>query len=67
MKVTNEIKIYEVDGTDTKPIEGPTLLVESHWNNRDMVVLVVGGHKWTLVRRELDAAVANATNTGRLY
>lgn len=65
MKVTNELKLYEMDGVEAKAIDGPVLLVRSHWVRREMVVLIVGGHEYTVARSELAAAIGNATNTGR--
>jgi len=65
IKVENEIKIYEVDGKDSIAIDGPVLRVQSHWNERDKVVLIIDGKKLTVVARDLDAAIANAANSAR--
>lgn len=63
--VVNTIKIYEVDGTETRLIEPPSIRIESHWNRSELVVFVVGENRYTLVARDVTAAIANATNTGR--
>lgn len=58
--VTNKVKTYK-DGLDAG--YGPDLKVESHWNRRGMVWLVIGKTKVLVHRRDLEAALANATNT----
>ena len=61
----NTIKVYEVDGTDAAMIDGPTVKVHSHWNQNDMVTLEVAGKRYTVLAKDLESAVSNATNTGR--
>jgi len=63
--VVNTLKLYEVDGIETRPVEPPSVRIESHWNNSNLVVLIVGDKRYTLVARDLMAAIGNATNTGR--
>lgn len=68
MKVTNELRVYEVNGQEPKweyPPR-PALVIESHWSNRDMVVLTVSeGNSFTLVAADLEMAIRNATNCRR--
>lgn len=45
--------------------EGMTVLVLSHWNRPQLVVLEIGGSKWVVSASELIAAVKNATNTAK--
>ncbi len=63
--VQNTIKLYEVDGVETRPIEPPSIRVDSHWNRNDMVVLLVDGKSYSVVAKALIAAVNNATNTAK--
>ena len=66
IKVYNEIKIYEVDEVELKSItDVQPLIVKSHWNNSAVVVLEINGTKYTVVAKDLKAAIDNATNTAR--
>ena len=61
IEVESKITIYEVDGEDTG-VDQPVLSVLSHWNNGDMVVLKSpNGTKFTVVSKDLVAAIRNAT------
>jgi hypothetical protein len=63
MKVTNEIKVYELDNKGSFPGDDELcLLVKAHWNRDSMVVLEIGGHAYTVVAEELKKAINNATN-----
>lgn len=70
MKVENTIQIYEVDGKDISqkvitadhPTHSPTLQVESHWNLCRMVVLSFEGKSITVLAKDLQMAITNATN-----
>jgi hypothetical protein len=63
IKVKSEVKTYE-ENTDNR--EGP-MLVESHWNQRELVGLSIdGGRMVYVVASDLQAAIQNATNTARL-
>lgn len=65
IKVTCEIPVYEVDG-QAPAMSGPGLAVRSHWNDPRMVVIETpNGEKVTVVARDLEAAIRNATNTSR--
>ena len=63
IKVSQEIKVYEIDGNETV---GETVLkVFSHWNWKDRAVLQLGkGRKFTILRQDLITALDNAGNTG---
>ena len=63
--VVNKVKVYEIDGEDTEMVETPTIEVRSHWNDPDRVVLAIGRKKWTILAKDLEAAVSNATHTVR--
>jgi len=63
IKVTSDVPIYEVDGEETQTGPGPNLTVESHWNHRDRVVLVVDNHRYTVLAHDVEAAVKNAQNS----
>jgi len=57
--VESRVTIYEIDGDET---EGPTLHVKNHWNMADFVVLSLNNKKITVVARDLEVAIKNATN-----
>lgn len=65
IKVSNEVPVYEIDGTATSGIPQPTIGVGSHWNRDNFVVLTVDGKKITVCARDLKAAVDNSTNSVR--
>lgn len=63
MKVINEIKVYEEDGRDCSTIEQPKIIIESHWNYKNRVVIKLpGGKSYTLISEQLIAAIKNAEN-----
>lgn len=63
IKVKNEVRSFDanLDATDEP------LCVESHWNDKDLVVLSIGYKTVTVSARDLEAAIKNATNTNRFY
>jgi hypothetical protein len=65
MKVTNIIKIYEIDKQELSVGEDRVISVESHWNRNSMVVLNVEGRTVTVSAGDLEDAIANATNVNR--
>ncbi len=64
IKVTNEIVIYEVDGRDDV-LNDAKLIVESHWNYNERIVLDYGGKKITVIASDLEKAISNAKNSNR--
>lgn len=64
MNVINEIPLYEKNGKDCTVGE-ESISVLSHWLYNDRIVLVVGGCKYTVLAREIEAAISNAKNTGK--
>ncbi len=63
MKVTNEIRIYRIDGKDTTSGEKLTLVVTSAWNASNLVELQLGeGGKVAVRASDLIKAIANSTN-----
>lgn len=61
MTVVNEIEVYEHNGTKTM-FGQQSMRVHSHWNDSDMVVVEVGGEKYTVVGAELERCIRNARN-----
>ncbi len=62
--VRSEIEIYEVDGKEVElGIDPPKLVVESHWNRDEFVVLTLDGKSVTVEADKLRKAIENATNT----
>jgi hypothetical protein len=60
MKVFNEIKVYEVEGDEPK--NDVVLVVNSHWNYSDRVVLKFEDKHITVLASNLNKAVDNAIN-----
>ena len=56
--VTVRLTVYELDGADHYKAGG--LIVESHWNDRNRVVLVVDGKRYTVVASDLADAAERA-------
>jgi hypothetical protein len=61
MKVSQELNVYEIDGVKTD-IHKQLLIVKSHWNFTDRVILMFGGREITVLSSELQKAIKNATN-----
>jgi hypothetical protein len=72
IKNTSEVKVYEQSGEEIHGLKHPTVLVLSHWNDPARVVLQVKDKDgkpmqppFTVVARDLQVAIENATNTNR--
>lgn len=66
IEVQSTLPIYEIDGRE---LAGPRLqdavVVRSHWNRTDLVVIRIGDKHYTVVAGDLIAAIKNATNNNR--
>lgn len=68
IKVRCEVAVTEVDGesVDSNAKNKPVLVLESDWrpkvNAVEMIVLVVGDHRYTINGSDVEAAVKNARN-----
>ena len=58
MKVENTIRIYELNNEETVG----ELLISSHWNYHDFIVIGNGETKITVSADDLIKAIKNATN-----
>ena len=56
----NQITIFEINEEEIKTDK--VLIVESHWNDSDMIVLNIEGKKYTVHALDLSKAISNATN-----
>lgn len=66
MKVKSSIEIGEINGMRQPPLGRPTLDVASHWNDRDLVVVITpDGTTFTVIARQLTDAIANAQRWSR--
>jgi hypothetical protein len=65
IRVNNKVKVYEQDNVQLPVNENVELVVESHWNRDDCVVLIVDGKKYTVIGKDLHAAIINAKNCAR--
>lgn len=64
IKVSSQVTIYEMNGKETT-IERPRLVVKSHWNNEDFVILIFEDKEITVTAKDLVAAITNATRINR--
>jgi hypothetical protein len=58
VKVTCKINNYD-DPTKTD------MTIDSHWNDRNMVVVIIGNERNTVKGHDLIEAIKNAMNTNR--
>ena len=56
--VTVRVTVYELDGADHYNPGG--LIVESHWNDCNLVVLVVDGKRYPVIASDLADAAKHA-------
>jgi hypothetical protein len=65
IKVTQEIKVYEIGGKEVPLGTDKNLGILSHWNVRDFVILNFGNEmQITVSGNDLITAINNAMNTG---
>ncbi len=57
IKVESAVKIYEDDEPSDKKI-----IVSSHWNDNDFVVIKIGKKSATVIASDMIAAIKNAQN-----
>ena len=67
IEVRNEIRAYEIDGELVSVEEGEAagVVITSHQDWDDCVVLKMFGRSLTLTVADLHAAISNATNVNR--
>ena len=66
IKVTSEVKIYEIGGKEVKLGTNKVLSIESHWNKSDFVNITLPGFDpITVPAGDLKAAIENAQNASR--
>jgi hypothetical protein len=58
IKVTCQVENYD------DPRKVP-LMVRAHWNDNNMVVLEIDEKKYTILARDLQAAIINCQNSAR--
>ena len=59
MSVETKIPVYEMDGNTASL--GQNLVLKSHWNRRDLVVIVVGDKEFTVGADALEEAARRCT------
>lgn len=66
IKVESKLKIYEYNGAEV-PVgkEHMPMEVHSHHNRDEYVIIAVGGKFYTVLAKDLTAAIRNATNSAR--
>jgi hypothetical protein len=68
IKVQSQMDVYEIDGNECKGLSSnrSQLKVLSHWNRPELVILQVDDNvKYTVLAKELEAAIRNAQNMSR--
>jgi len=63
IKVSNELKLLEIDGKAESGLDCPKMVVRSHWNRDSLIVLLVNGVSYTVSASDILAAIKNATNS----
>jgi len=67
--VSCTVEVFEIDGNATVIANRPKIKVKNHWNQLEKVDLIFPGEdedtRFTVLKRDLEAALQNATNTGR--
>lgn len=66
LKVHQEIDAYQVGGTDEGKKRDVPLVVRSHWNRNETVMLRIGDEEVFVAAKDLRAAIDNATNVPRV-
>jgi len=69
IEVKNYVELYELNGKSLTGIRSDktSLLVESHWNRNEFVILKIGDNdSFTVSASDLISAINNATNSNRL-
>lgn len=61
VSVKCEVRTYEHDKNSHS--DGVKVVVESHWNSSELVVLTIGGERRTVVGSDLVAAIENCRRT----
>lgn len=61
IEITNKIKDYN----DTRINSESIIEIKNDWSDNNFVILKVGEKSFKLLARDLEAAIKNATNTGR--
>lgn len=64
INVTNKLKVYEVDRKESQ-INGPEITVSSHWNRQEFVNLTINDKTYTILAKDLEAALKNSTNIAK--
>jgi len=63
IEVKQTIEIVEENGKQWP--EGEHIVVSSHWNHDEWVILKVGKREFAVLGRDLTTAIENATNINR--
>lgn len=58
----NYVTVQEVDGTTVSTGDRPALTIESHWNNRRLVVIRFSGANVAVAGADLIKAIHNSMN-----
>ena len=59
MKIAIDLTVYELDDEDLT-VDRPDFAISSHWNRDNLVVISVGGHRYTLSAEDLIKATKRA-------
>lgn len=64
IEINQKIRVYERNGKEvTSPTE-ETIGINAHWNDDNMVILVINDQSYTVAGNDVLTAVANAMNSG---
>ena len=66
IKVENIVQCYEEDRKETRTLAYPEIVVCSHWNYSERIVLrLPDGKTYTVIAKDILAAIVNAQNIAR--
>ncbi len=60
----NHVEVYEKDGSELNSLRSkkPSIIIREHWNRKEFVVVNMGELSYTVLARDLIAAIENAQN-----
>jgi hypothetical protein len=64
IKTECTVTVYELDGADTLPLEAPAIKVRSVRPYSERVCIEIGGHRYVVLRRDMEAALAATAHEG---
>lgn len=60
----NNIEVYEENGTELNALRSkkPSITIREHWNRKEFVIINMGNLSYTVLAKDMIAAIENAQN-----